>query len=468
MFRNSIKSLIIALLISSLAASSIAQTPPASQTAHSSQQSRARRKAQAPASKKPDCRSGDYILPIDPNATGSFTVPVCIAPHSPVMIEFPGDDPFYAHLPGDENFVTIDRKSQPNDPLVIRPGDGFYVQPGRARPSSVITVQMSSGLVGAFPIYPVEDASYNTNHVIISYSRAEVIAARRRLHLRADLVTPERLAQLQGYNGTLPSSPSSEQASTTPPRATSEQSASQPAPSPLPPAALASHAEAMPPQQSATPHPSPTPSSSPQPLIVETLLPLSATIQSRPAPSPAPAVVDATAPAASQARASTMSTLPPAPIESAPYNQASADLESVARDEMNRVINSSQQLKFSAAVHGLSLAVNRSRFIISGYRIEVIAVRNTLSEPIRLAPSQPEIYVETMHRGSPINAPRLIPRATISTLAEGAPLLPGATYYFAFAFDEPVLGVNDFLRVAVSQSNAADEPVSANLITSAR
>src|SRR5437868_5282621 len=56
----------------------------------------------ATAAPKPPCKQGDFIERIDPNASGSFTIPICLAQHSPVVIEFPATDPFYAHLPGDE------------------------------------------------------------------------------------------------------------------------------------------------------------------------------------------------------------------------------------------------------------------------------------------------------------------------------------------------------------------------------
>ncbi|HEX8096720.1 MAG TPA: hypothetical protein VF507_01735 [Pyrinomonadaceae bacterium] len=446
------------------------------------QQTPARASARAskkPAPQRPPCRTGDFIVRIDPNATGSFNIPICIAQHSPVVIEFPASDPFYAHHPGDEKFVTIDKRSKTNDPLVIRPGDGFFVEPGRVRPSSVISVQMTSGLVGSFPIYAVEDVSLNNSHVIVSYNRAEVVAARRALGLRADLVPADVLAALVN-----PASvqPAQEVQTSTPaptpqpgprflPRTSAAPQSEQPQPVPAPTVSLATPAPA--------PSPAPAPPVSlPRVAAQQSFAPASinttstlppANVEARPAPSvPAqPKVEAAVNPSVTSSTVGKPPVVSPAPSNS-DAKQPAPDLEAVTRDEMARVSNGKQPLRFGSAVHGLSLAVSRSRFVVAGYRVEVIAVRNALSEPVRLVPGQPEVYVETVSGGRPVSAPRLTPRFTVSTLPDGAPLAPGVTYYFAFAFDEPILGVNDFLRVALSQTNAADEPASANLITAAR
>ncbi len=44
----------------------------------------------------------------------------------------------------------------------------------------------------------------------------------------------------------------------------------------------------------------------------------------------------------------------------------------------------------------------------------------------------------------------------------------GAIVYYALVFETPILGVNQHLRVAVGQTNAADEPTAADLTAAAR
>lgn len=438
MNRSTLRIFVICLLAFACSIQAVAQSAGTATEKKTKESSAARRKTTARGkAKKPQpvlpCKSGDFIVKVDPNATGSFTVPICIAQHSPVLIEFPASDPFYAHHPGDENFVTLDKRSKNTDPLVIRPGDGFFVEPGRVRPSSVVSVQMTSGLIGSFPVYAVDDVSLNNNHIVVSYDRAEVVAARRRLGLRADLVPAELLAPYLAQ-------PESEQATTI--SAVTPQPTPQPAPRFIPRTdtlALSAPAQSPPVQSQSS-------------VIASSAL----TAQPRSTP---PKVVT------SQPAVALVPDRPPA--NSTPENDAAA-LERATRAELLRVSSARQPLKFGSSLHGLALAVSHSRFVIAGYRIEVVAVRNTLTEPLRLVPGQPEIYIETMNKGRPINAPRLKPHYTLSTLKDSEMLAPGETYYFAFAFAEPVLGVNDFLRVAVAQTNAADEPVFSNLITAAR
>ena len=132
------------------------------------------------------------------------TIRLGLAPGGVTLIEFPADDYVFAYYPGDENFVTLDaalvQRRRPGDPLVFRPGAGFAVPgPGdnvTARYGQ-LTVQMVSGLVFTFHIYPVRELRHSTTRVAMSYSVAEVVSARSRAGLSVNL-------HLREMNPTLP------------------------------------------------------------------------------------------------------------------------------------------------------------------------------------------------------------------------------------------------------------------------
>ena len=432
------------------------------QTAPKRQKPRAPRAAAQPqaAAEKPadgedeaaDYRFGEFTVPIDVSKLRA-TINIGMAPHMVTVVEFPGNDPVYSKHPGDENFVTIDDKeSKADDMLVLRPGDGFAVPnlvavqkgkrtvyvPARPKPATNITVQMTSGLPITLVIYPVRSAARNANRVVVTYDREKVIEARRQAGLRADLVPPAKMVEQLGYDPTGRAQSSNDVAQlvqTAPPAAPTQ-----------------------------TPQPTPAPraaQSSPLPQVARTFVPVSSTGEVPQPRTITAAEVRTPAPAPSVPSASS------APPPSSTTAEAPADLEQLAREEMARVMKAGTQLKFGKPTHGLSLAVSRSRFVIAGYRIEVVAVRNALSEPIRLVPGQPEIYVERANQG-PIDSDRLVMKSAVSTLPDNAVLSPGGTYFFAFAFEEPILSASEELRVAVAQTNAADVPVSASLITAAR
>lgn len=396
-----------------------------------------------------DYRFGEFTVPIDVSKLRA-TINIGMAPHMVTVVEFPGNDPVYSKHPGDESFVTIDdRESKADDMLVLRPGDGFVVPnlvpvqkgkrtvyvPARPKPATNITVQMTSGLPITLVIYPVRSAARNANRVVVTYEREKVIEARRQAGLRADLVPHAKMVEQLGYDPTGRAQSSNDVAQlvqTTPPAASTQTPQPTPAPRPAQSSALPQVARTFVPVSSSGGVPQPRTMTAAE---VRTPIP-APSVSSAPPPSSAPA-------------------------------EAPADLEQLARDEMARVMKAGAQLKFGKATHGLSLAVSRSRFVIAGYRIEVVAVRNALSEQIRLVPGQPEIYVERANQG-PIDSDRLVLKSAVSTLPDNAVLAPGGTYFFAFAFEEPILSASEELRVAVVQTNAADVPVTASLITAAR
>jgi hypothetical protein len=108
------------------------------------------------------------------------------------IIEFPASDSFFMVHPGNSDLVSFDQDTArlSKRSLVLRPGAAFVVPPpGSASrvPSASISVQMQSGVVVTFLIYPVRDLSQNAHRCVVMYNRDEVIASRRAAGLAVNL-----------------------------------------------------------------------------------------------------------------------------------------------------------------------------------------------------------------------------------------------------------------------------------------
>lgn len=137
---------------------------------------------------------------------------------------------------------------------------------------------------------------------------------------------------------------------------------------------------------------------------------------------------------------------------------------------LRRVGNSKPQLKFGKPSHGLAMAVAPNTSRTSDVVIEVVAVRNVLSMPIRLVPDQPDLFIESRaEKGGAATLGGRVPVLHVATtIGDDDVLQPGVTYYVAFAYNAPMLGAKQTLRVVMAQMNASDEPASADLVASAR
>jgi hypothetical protein len=136
------------------------------------------------------------------------------------MIEFPVSDRFFAIHPGNSELVTIDESpTKATDHfMVMRAGSGFApsvaANAGRG-PATSIIVQMQSGMVVTFLIYPVPYLSQQAHRCVVSYDRNEVINARRAAGLAVNLDGTEQAQQQTssvriapaGTNSTAPLTP---------------------------------------------------------------------------------------------------------------------------------------------------------------------------------------------------------------------------------------------------------------------
>lgn len=190
--------------------------------------------------KPPDYLSGEANVNVRGNQNP--VVRLGMAQHGVTMIEFPANDSFFAIHPGDSNLVTTDCRKKGEDGecaiiptdhfLVLRAGSGFVAplpttpaqtrQAGRKKeppptPATSIIVQMRSGIVLTFLMYPVARLSQQAHRCVINYDRAEVIAARRKAGLAINLDGAEPTATAVASTTPAGASPSpSPSAPTTP------------------------------------------------------------------------------------------------------------------------------------------------------------------------------------------------------------------------------------------------------------
>jgi len=108
------------------------------------------------------------------------------------VVEFPAADSFFMIHPGNSELVSFDEETAKlsKRSLVLRPGAAFVAPPAGSAtrgPSASISVQMQSGVVVTFLIYPVRELSQNAHRCVVMYNRDEVVAARRAAGLAVNL-----------------------------------------------------------------------------------------------------------------------------------------------------------------------------------------------------------------------------------------------------------------------------------------
>ncbi|HEY0172537.1 MAG TPA: hypothetical protein VGB98_16060 [Pyrinomonadaceae bacterium] len=374
---------------------------------------------------------------------------VYLAPLGQVLIEAQANDPVYKVHPSQENFVAVDRLSDDSlstDPVVLRAGTGFRVGgKGEVTPATIINLQMFSGAIIPVIVIPTNDIERNTLRVAITYDRDKVERARQAAGLPVRL---EQLQEKESAAGRAKNNPA--------PGATTQASQPQPYPQPTPPPAAP--VVASNPASSSSGDASAREASYNVAGDDTTLKPRTADSRREEMPAPSPAAVVAAPPAPSRPAAST-DDAPPAPSDK---------LVALTRDELLSVVRGKPLKKFSKPAHGLSIAASRSREIDAQTRIVVVAVRNTLAESVRLVPGQPELAVEILDDKKRLVDTREIVRLYMQTTLRDNVLGPGETGYFAVVFRTPILGTHEYLRARVAQVFAADAPVTADLVITAR
>ena len=97
------------------------------------------------------------------------------------------NDRFFAvHPPENGDWIQVEKSPslKTDHHLVLRAGKDLMSATG---PAASASVQMRSGLVLTFWIYPVKQITEQTHRCIITYDRAEIVSARRRAGLSVNL-----------------------------------------------------------------------------------------------------------------------------------------------------------------------------------------------------------------------------------------------------------------------------------------
>jgi hypothetical protein len=120
-----------------------------------------------------------------------------LSPNGATIIEFPAADRLFNIIPGNSNLVTVEESptKETDRFIIVRPGDGFAspatMANARRAPATSVIVQMQSGLVLTFLFYPVQQLAEQAHRVVVTYDRAEVMAARRAAGLAVNLDSAE-------------------------------------------------------------------------------------------------------------------------------------------------------------------------------------------------------------------------------------------------------------------------------------
>lgn len=139
------------------------------------------------------------------------------------------------------------------------------------------------------------------------------------------------------------------------------------------------------------------------------------------------------------------------------------------RNALDQALKRPKQFKnWTRSTHGLKLSVLKAQEPAKPFSVVTVAVKNTTGDSLKLVPTAPELFIETVdEKGAPLNV-QSIPRTQTETSNTSGAIAPGATVYFAIAFVSPVLDAHQRLKIVVAQTNAADEPASIKLAASGR
>jgi len=338
-------------------------------------------------------------------------VRLAMAQHGSVLIELPANDGPRYIIPGDPEMATVDEKALERNKraIVVRPGSLFVPPPPNRKahtPTATVTAQMRSGLVVTFLFYPVEDLAQNVHRCVLTYNRDEVVARRRAAGLPVNLdtsTTQERRSETgQSTASTSISVESDEGKSET-----------------------------------------------------DSAKPTNATQVDQP--------TKAMNADAQKVGVAPLVTLVPATTETA-ERDPNPRITTATQEALARAIKKPKQFKkWTKAVHGLSVAVLDQGESKDDFRIAIVAVKNSGSDGLKITPGSPDLSLEMFDdQRKPVNV-QSVRRLCVETSNTADVIAAGTTVYYAIAYAPPVLGAHQYLKIAVSQTTAADEPVSLTL-----
>src|SRR5215213_6571143 len=103
--------------------------------------------------------------------------------------------------------------------------------------------------------------------------------------------------------------------------------------------------------------------------------------------------------------------------------------------------------KWTKERHGLTISTLPPRELSESARLVIFAVRNTTREPLRVIAGYPDLYLETLNeKQHPVEAGMNVEKLNLASSKMNNSLQPGATCYFALAYEAPILGVRQHLK----------------------
>lgn len=333
-----------------------------------------------------------------------------LAKHAPVTVEFPASDNFFTVHPGGSFLVVVDDQVdlKSDHYLTFRAGPGF-TPPEEGQPSkpiAKISVQMASGMFVTFMFYPVRYVDQAVDRCIVSYSRDEVISARRAVGLAVNLnslqtLTPDPTnASLRATGPALSAQASAKEAIE---RNTSQSSGD---------------------KDAATPR-------SARYLLMRD--------------------GDNKVLRANRSGAA-----------------AGVDFVAESRRALARAVEQPGKFReWSGAVNGLRISALPAVEFDPQRRLSVIAVRNVTTAPLRLLPDQPAMDLEMIGDGGQVMQLKTIDKIFTDTTSLAGALPAGATVYYAVVYEPPVLDRRQRVRLTFAHSEAADEAATSAITTAA-
>lgn len=329
-----------------------------------------------------------------------------LAQNGATLVEFPASDRFFAINPGNPDRVTIeDSPTKETDRFfVIRPGIGFTVALEGSKaitPATEIIVQMISGMVVTFLLYPVHDIEQNAHHCVVMYDRDAIARARQAAGLAANLDKRDAsVADRQRVTSIRMTSDTGSSLSRK--QSTDQQSQSQS--DDIPKTAIPERREQSP-------------------------------------------TSDAWRNGRENAAAS--------------RNLRFEDLFPKGKEN------------FSDPIHGLKIAVRTHAIFVKRSQVAeavriAVAVRNTLDVPVKIVPGHPELQVQTLDKKGRVLQVEPVKLLEVDSSAPNGRIAPKQTACYLLTYEAPIIGAKQRLRVAVAQTNAADEPVTMELTAGMR
>ncbi|MEP7342603.1 MAG: hypothetical protein ABI977_33050 [Acidobacteriota bacterium] len=327
------------------------------------------------------------------------------------LVEFPAKDRIFKVNPADPDLVTIeDSPTKEYDRYILLRSSKQFLPPApgpqSASPATSMLVQMSSGMVITLLVYPVRDLAQVVHRCVVRYDRDAIVGARQAAGLAVNLDHHDPAPQKNVITSFQYTPPLKlNLASSTP-----QQSLGENAVFPLPELAMKRIDEG---ENGKTKAPPPTS-------------------------------------AAPQARATEIKVKKEAKERTGPWDGWD-----------------SGKLRWSKPLHGLKAAA-QTRALSAAERQVLVTVRNDLSTPLKIAPGQPELTVQTLDDKGRMLQVEPVKISKVELDQPDGLIAPGEKRRYLISYEAPVLGAKQRLCVSVSQSNAADEPVVVELTTGTR